>query len=286
MRKEQLSEIVRWVARKCHLGKVRPLQPLVRFLVDHLKSSKTVIFGHQMFLDKNDSLALSVYGRWEPLETQIATSYLKQGSTVIDIGAHIGYYTLLFARAVGSTGKVIAVEPDPQNLSLLRKNISANGYENVEVLPYAASDISGEEFLYVREKKSTGHSLVFPEYQQNKILVNSIRLADAGLPPKIDLIKMDIQGGEVKTLIGMLPIIQENPAIRLITEFWPYALEKSGFPAKEYLRILEVDCGFYLFDIDESKKQMNPSKTVDLLKRYTVQARNSTNLLCSKVADG
>ena len=85
---------------------------------------------------------------YEPFETELLLSQLGPGNVVLDLGGNIGYYTLLFARRVGPSGKVFAFEPDPDNFALLQENIESNGYENVVLVPKAAADRAGPARLY------------------------------------------------------------------------------------------------------------------------------------------
>ena len=98
------------------------------FVVSRLRSNVAVVHGHKMFLDPKDSLRLSIFGVYEPFETDLVQHEVGEGDVVLDIGANIGYYTLIFARIVGEGGKVFAFEPDPDNFALLKKNVEASGY--------------------------------------------------------------------------------------------------------------------------------------------------------------
>ena len=89
------------------------------------------INGSRMYLDPTDkglSIDLLVDGIREPYITEVTKRELKQGQTVVDIGANIGYYALLEARQVGPTGRVYAIEPVPENFATLNKNVRLNQY--------------------------------------------------------------------------------------------------------------------------------------------------------------
>ena len=77
-----------------------------------------------------------IYGNWEPVATQAIVTNAKRGMCVFDIGAHLGYYSLLLAKCVGSVGRVVSFEASPQNFSTLQRNISANNLNNVELQPH------------------------------------------------------------------------------------------------------------------------------------------------------
>ena len=72
--------------------------------------------------------------------TDVVTKEIQPGDTVLDLGANIGYFTLLFAKLVGNNGIVFAFEPEPQNIALLTKNIKINNYKNVTLVPKAVSN--------------------------------------------------------------------------------------------------------------------------------------------------
>ncbi len=134
--------------------------------------------GNQMYLLKKggDSLQLSTLGTFEPFETQLLKKEIKEGNFVVDVGASIGYYTLLFAKWTGSKGKVFSFEPSQEKFSVLRKNVRVNNYKNVFLVQKYVSN------------KTTKNSKI-----------NSISLDDffGECDNPINLIKMDIEGGEV-----------------------------------------------------------------------------------------
>ena len=113
---------------------------LGRFVRSLSKSNIVEIEGRKMFTQNNDGLALSVFKIYEPNQTKIVKKYVHEGDVVIDVGAHVGYYTLLMAQLVGKNGKVYSFEPDPVNFELLKKSVEINGFENVILIQKAVSD--------------------------------------------------------------------------------------------------------------------------------------------------
>lgn len=255
---------------------------LLRFLVQPLKSDFVEIGGHKMFLDEKDSLSLSIWGAFEEFETEIVKKEIKAGDVVLDIGANIGYYTLIFAKLVGENGKVFAFEPDPVNFSLLKKNIETNGYKNVVLIQKAVSNKNEMLKLYLCEENRGDHRIYDSHDNRQSVEVEAIRLEDyfKDYEGKIDFIKMDIQGAEGGATQGMFSLLQKNK-VKIITEFWPMGLKKFGIDPEEYLKSL-TDSDFKIYEVDEQKKKITPTNISELLKTYSSEKDVHTNLLFIK----
>ena len=238
-----------------------------------------------MFLDPNDSLRLSLWGEYEPFETRLFTSHIQSGHVVLDIGANIGYYTLLAARLVGPQGAVYAFEPDPDNFALLQKNIHRNGYRNVVLKNQAVADENGKIELFKGGENWGGHRIYDPGDSQEHITVDAIVLDDffKGETTDIDLIKMDIEGAEVRAIQGMSTLLEKSANIKLFTEFSPAALSQSGSSPEEYLELL-VQFGFALHFLDEERATIQAASAGDILK-FTAGQEAPANLFCTKGAD-
>ena len=124
---------------------------------------------------------------------------LEKGDIAIDVGAHHGWYTLIFSKKVGKTGWVVAVEPHPRNLQFLHKNIITNKLTNVQVLPCALSDKSGVVELFIG--KHSGLHTIMHNTMIGSILVKAQPL-DAILSQfdKVKLVKIDVEGAELLIL--------------------------------------------------------------------------------------
>ncbi|MCG2725697.1 MAG: FkbM family methyltransferase [Elusimicrobia bacterium] len=133
------------------LSKFYPIRVIDGFISSHFKTDFAKVQGHKMFLDPEDNLALSTCGVYagESFMTEFVKKVIKKGDIVLDLGAHIGYYTLIFAKLVGNEGKVIAFEPSPNNFALLKKNIGINGYKNVILKQKAVSNKNENIKLYL-----------------------------------------------------------------------------------------------------------------------------------------
>jgi FkbM family methyltransferase len=186
---------------------------------------------------------------YEPQTSLIFEQIVKPSMVVVDIGANIGYYTLLSAKLTGVNGKVYAFEPVPFLYSLLQKNISANGLENrVEAFPLAIGDHSEKKCnFYLGELMvesslfhvlGTGKSLIEVEMAS---LDDFFRKHNW---PAVDIVKIDAEGADKIIVEGMRQVIMRNPGLKLVIEFNPVCLQSSGI-APEELLILLKELGFY-----------------------------------------
>lgn len=262
------------------IGKFYPVRVVNEFIFSHLKTTFAETEGHKLFLDSKDSLGLSIYGIYEPFETELVKKEIKNGDVVLDIGANIGYYTLVFAKIVGERGKVFAFEPDPTNFSLLKKNIEINGYKNVILVQKAVSNKTGKIKLYICEDNKGDHRIYNSHDGRQSIEVEVIRLDDyfKNYSGQINFIKMDTQGAEGGAIQGMFDILRKNN-VKITTEFWPIGLKRFGIDPQKYLKLL-IEFGFKLHEVDEREKRIKPVNISKLLEIYTPEKRNFTNLLC------
>ena len=234
-----------------------------------------------MYLDKQDSLCLSINGVYERFETDLVKQEIKKGDVVIDIGANIGYYTLIFAKLVGDTGKVFAFEPDPTNFELLRKNIEVNGYKNVTLEQKALSDKKGKIMLILSKENTGGHH-ISKQPTKNAIQVDTITADDyfKNFEYKIDFIKMDVEGAESIVLSGMTNILKNNTDLKMMVEYNPDAIKNMGLAPVSYLELL-VKNGFRMMDIDSKNMKIENTNVQSLTKKYDDEY---TNLLCVRSA--
>ncbi len=266
------------------IGKFYPIRVAHNFIIAHLKTTFTEVDGHKMFLGRRDSLSLSIEGIYEQFETELVKKEIKRGDVVLDIGAHIGYYTLIFARLVGGDGKVFAFEPDPTNFALLKKNVEMNGYKNVILIQKAVSNKPGKLKLYLCEDNDVDHRIYNSHDGRESIEIEAIRLDDyfRDYDGRIAFIKMDIQGEEGGG--GMSNLLKKNKNVKIVSEFWPIGLKRFGTEPEEYLKLL-LKHGFTLYHINEKEKKIEPIDIPKLLEIYNPDMHkkgNFTNLLCIK----
>ena len=130
----QLKEKIINILLNSSLVRSKLIISIGRIIHSFSKSDFVEIEGRKMFTQNNDGLALSIFKIYEPNQTEIVKKYVHEGDIVVDIGAHVGYYTLLMAQLVGKNGKVYSFEPDPVNFQLLKKSVEINGFENVVLI--------------------------------------------------------------------------------------------------------------------------------------------------------
>ena len=221
--------------------------------------------GHRMFLDSRDSLGLLGNQRYEPDEIEFAKNSIHKGDVVLDIGAHIGYYTLLFANLVGEQGKVYAFEPDPDNFALLKQNVELNGYSNVVLKQAAVSNQKGETRLFLCDYNKGMHRLYDSKHSKRSINIEVLRLDDyfSDYGGKINFIKMDIEGAELSAVQGMSSLLRKNGHVTIVTEFIPANIKGFGAEPEQYVSLL-VDSGFSWYDLSY-KKELEPADIPKLL---------------------
>ena len=265
------------------LKRYYPAHPLHQRLYRVLHPARAAVRDHIMFLDRNDSLQLAMRGVYEPVTTALITRLVRPGDTVIDIGANIGYYTLIFARLVGDRGRVVAFEPDPDNFDLLARNVAANGYENVTLVRGAVAARAGMLRLYRSATNDGDHRTYDVRDGRTSVEVEAVRLdeywtADRGT---VDLIKMDIQGAEGAALEGMEQVLARNPEVKLLTEFWPGGLAAAGTDPHDYVAALRRHA-FQLHEVDEERGGVVPMTARALAERWPAGSSGHTNLLCGR----
>jgi FkbM family methyltransferase len=154
-------------------------------------------------------------GRYEPEQTALFRRWLAPGHTVLDVGAHAGYYTLLSALLTGSTGRVWSFEPDPVNASFLRRHVRINRFEQVAIEQAAVSDCAGTAHFAHGTGSGTGHL-----DERGELEVPTVRLDDFCEQHDIapHAIKIDVEGAELAVLAGGIGVIRRHrPLIFLST---------------------------------------------------------------------
>ena len=215
--------------------------------------------------DRFVAVFLSKYSLLENIESKILNNIIKEGMTVLDLGANIGLYTLKLARLVGPTGKVWAFEPDRNNFSLLTKNVNINKYNNVTLVNKAVTDETGTGQLFISEENKGDHRIFSEKEKRISVPIETVALDSLFPNEKIDFVKMDIQGAEYLALIGMNEIIRKNKDLVILSEFAPNLLKNSGFSGQQLLNKI-TDLGFQLKYVNDRTGQVEPTSETLLLE--------------------
>jgi len=232
-------------------------------------STKTCkVLGHEMEVSPEDriiSYRLRKGIVYESGSVWAINNHLKNGQTFINIGANIGYFTLIMARAVGMEGRGFAFEPDPANFDILKRNIERHGYKNITLEQCAVGDRNGTADLYLNPRSNKGdHRLWQSNTPRERIPIKICRLDDyfRTLRRRIDFIKMDIQGAEALALSGMNSILDNAGNLDILMEFWPWGLLGCGSDPTKVLTNL-INRGFQAHRINEDGSlHLIPSKTL------------------------
>ena len=263
------------------------LQPFAYKIASDIKSESVNVLGHDIILgDKGPlSMELSINGIWEKAGTNFVLNSIKKNDVVLDIGANIGYFTLLFAKQAGSNGKIYAFEPEPKNFQLLKKNLENNKYQNVTCENVAVSNKNDEIELFLSEK-SIGQHKIYPStsVSNKSIKIKSIKIDDYILKnikdEQISFIKIDAEGSEYHIIEGMKSLLGSKIPLKIMLEFDPIQINDSGCNPEDLLNVLN-NAGFNFSFVNSKKQVFEKSSLEDLIKKF-VKKNRATNLLCQR----
>jgi len=177
---------------------------------------------------------------YEQETSQVYIDLLQQGDTFLDIGAHIGYYSLLAASLVGTSGQVFSFEPNADNLLQLKENIMLNQYASVQIFPFAVGDENKEVNFFENQDNDGGHALwdvgkhdfnIKSRENSQTFTVQMKTLDSLFSESKIDslkLIKMDVEGCEAMVLEGATQLLKTHQYPFVISEINRFALSEMG----------------------------------------------------------
>jgi FkbM family methyltransferase len=172
-------------------------------------------------------------------ERQLLKRILFAGAVVVDAGANIGIYSEFLSRCVGPTGAVHSFEPSPDNFKRLRA--ATRKLQNVRLSQAAVGEHSGNSELYLSDKLNVDHRAYMANGDSRRTVpIEIVALNDYFKPgERVDLIKMDIQGYELHALRGANRVLEDNPEIKLLIEFWPSGLKQAGANWVDLIAALE-----------------------------------------------
>ena len=191
------------------------------------------VFGYRMTLDLSGHVGRMIYlGAYEREETALVRRWLRPGMTFLDVGANLGYFTLLASRLVGPTGRVIACEPSPGLHAALVATLRDNALP-ATVHQLGLGDVDGEVTLY--ETPESHHNLtpsMLPSSDAASAVSVPVRRLDDCLDawnvPKVDLLKIDVEGYEPRVFAGAERSLASGRIRALMCEFNYYWLRQAG----------------------------------------------------------
>lgn len=248
-----------------------------------MTSDHVVVNGFKMYLDPTDALELRTNKVFEKFETELVKKEIKNGDIVLDIGANIGYFSLVFSQVVGTNGRVFAFEPDPNNFALLKKNVEINNLKNVALNQKAVSDVSKSLPLYLCEYNHAQHR-IYPSPRCNEtVMVDAITideyLAGTEFYNRINFVKMDVEGAEYNVIEGMKKTLKSNPNLKILCEFSPKQIREHGLKPENILDQL-LKHSFKIYPITTAGKKIIP---IDYSKSVIDEIMNighGLNLFC------
>jgi FkbM family methyltransferase len=168
---------------------------------------------------------------------------LAPGCVVIDAGAHIGYLSIVMARLVGGSGHVFAIEPALENVEYLSRNVRANCVQNVDILPVALAEQPGLASFNINGSSDSFGFFEHPNtatVSSRSVPVMSIDsiFSESSLA-RLDLVKIDVEGGELEVLAGLRATLDRFPRVPLIVEWFPAIYANRGLGLDSLPRELE-----------------------------------------------
>ncbi len=200
---------------------------------------------------------LFAYGFCEPAAGAMR-SLLRPGDVVIDGGANIGIYTALAAAGVGRLGHVIACEPSPTTMTLLRATVDLNGFDWVELREVALAEVPGRLTMHMFQPGS-GFSSFAPAvtFDSDTVEVEVTTLDDlaATIDRSVNLVKLDVEGAELRALRGAAVLLRDARPDFLI-ELEPQHLERQGCSVGELQELFE-DVGYVGFALGDKPERLS-----------------------------
>ncbi len=218
-------------------------------------------------------------GRYEPFTLELFKSFINPGSRVLDLGAQFGIFTISAARRAPG-GEVIAFEPEPSNFSLLNLNLRLNRVASrTQTFPFAVGEGESEVDFYVY-RDSDSHAIHrHPEAEIREVIkLRVVSIDDFLDAPRLDVVKMDIEGHEPFALEGMRKTLDNSDSVVLFCELAPEYLRRAGVDPADYLLQLE-SLGFGMRVIDERRRLL---RKVDPEFLRSGHPGRAVNLLCRR----
>lgn len=232
------------------------------------------------FFEKDRILFL--LGRNEPDLRRFFNQRLAKGMVVLDVGGNVGLVSRICARNVGSTGRVIAFEPDPYTREFLMYNVKNQA--NIQVSPVALSDENTMANLHIHPRSGTSNSLIAFDGAKETVQVECKKIDTYLLEHpylKPDYVKIDVEGAELKVLGGMRDTIARLPKLKIVIEYCPENLANGGVSPEDYYTYLN-NLGLSVEIIKKDGSAQPVSNLTDLSAKLGKKVY--CNLLCQSKA--
>jgi FkbM family methyltransferase len=268
----------RWLRRSCRKLLFRALSSDNAVLVD--------VAGQPLFIHAaTEYVEEYVWNAYEPYTVELFKNSIKPGAVVLDIGANIGYFSLVACRRVGPDGIVYAFEPAPENFGLLARNVDTFGTSNIIPVKRAVAERRKTLSFWLAENNELNSFFQHPHGPvKETIMVDCVAIDEYLEGRQVQVIKMDIEGYEPWALEGMRETISKSDDIVLFTELHPPCLEVAGFTAADYVMALR-QLGFEVWLVDERSKSLKPVE-LDLIPTPESNSLWFANLYCVKRGGG
>jgi FkbM family methyltransferase len=240
---------------------------LWKYLASHLWWFEThvearTLFGNTLFVDAGEIIGRYIYyfGLWEPNVTNWICERLCPGDVFIDVGANVGYYSLLASQLVGDSGRVIAIEPLSELFHVLTQNLWRNNVRNVRTVNVAAWDVEDEVAIFTWPARPPGYTSVMPLWakawnleRHGQVHAKPLStILQAGEMKAARIIKIDVEGAEWHVLSGMKSILSGGREdLELIVELTPSVLLSEGIRWRDVLSFFQA-WGFNAYKIENS----------------------------------
>ncbi|WP_148589315.1 FkbM family methyltransferase [Streptomyces sp. WAC01526] len=216
-------------------------------------------FGAAMAVDTQDLIQRFVYlfGLWEPHMTHWLQRRLRPGDTYIDVGANVGYFSLLASQLVGEEGRVVAIEASPTFHARVLQHAEINGCSNLRTVNAAVADERKTVTLILASSSNMGAASIVPYGGPAE---STLDVEAYPLPQVLDaddiagarVIKIDVEGAEGAVIRGLAPVLDKlRPDAEITVEVTPERMENLGDSADELLAIMR-EHGFHVYRLANS----------------------------------
>ena len=250
------ARVLAWTVRRLPRGRYVAVSTVALPLGPFVAALPVPLGGARFECDFCDDIAREAFltGAYEPPVTRVFQHLLRPGGVVVDAGANWGYFSLIAAAAVGPSGKVFALEPDPRHAAQLTRNVHLNAFGQVEALAMGAAARPGLARLvgYADGVTNRGVSRLTAYKPGDGRPVPCVAVDDlTATRPVVDLVKIDVEGAELDVLEGMRAGLAARRYRAIVLELHPVQMRQRGAYAGDCVRLLAA-AGYSGWTIDLS----------------------------------